>query len=361
MSRALELAQRGWFTTRTNPRVGCVLVKNDVIIGEGWHEQPGLAHAEVNAILNAKQNHHDTAGATAYVTLEPCSHTGKTPPCAEALIEAQISRVICAMQDPNKRVSGRGFERLRAAGIDVQYGLLEDQAHELNRGFIHRMLHNKPLVTAKIAMSLDGKIAMASGESQWITSKDSRNDVQRLRAQSGAVLTGSGTVIADNPSLNVRDERFISQPYFGQPLRVVIDSQRQVPSDAAIWSQSGNCWWITQPGSATTKTTQNPNVCEKDIVSPETTKVNLEQLLSELAEEGVNDVLLEAGSHLIGAFIEQQLIDELVVYMAPKIMGSTAQGAVNVSLDTMSQAVQLELKESTAIGSDLRLHYKVHY
>lgn len=357
MARAIQLARKGWFTTRTNPRVGCVLVKDGQIIGEGWHEKPGYAHAEINALNLAGDNAH---GATAYVTLEPCAHHGKTGPCAEALVKAGVVRVVAAMLDPNPLVSGKGMQILQNAGIKVEHGLMSSEAQQLNQGFIKRMTTGLPRVVAKIGMSLDGRTAMANGESQWITGADARRDVQRLRAESDAIITGSGTVVIDNPSMNVREQAYTANPHFVQPLRVIIDSQNLVEPDANIFANEGACWLIT--GNVSTKD-YPANVEQKQVgllpgkngVSHH--KVDLKVLLTMLADAGINDVLIEAGSGLVGAFAEQGLLDELAVYMAPKLMGSAARPMMQLPFQAMQQNIELSLSDVRQIGDDLRLTY----
>ncbi len=353
MARAIELAKKGWFTTRANPRVGCVIVKNDQIIAEGWHEKAGLEHAEVNAINNASQ---DLTGATAYVTLEPCSHFGKKPPCALALAKSGISKVICAMQDPNPLVAGRGIAQLIEAGTQVETGLMESEATQLNSGFINRMTLGLPKVVIKSAISLDGKIAMASGESQWITGEQARADVQQLRAESCAIITGTGTVIKDNPSLNVRDKTFLDKPKFEQPLRVVIDSQGLIDADAKIFQQQGEVWLVT---SSWQNKNYPANVNQEIIDTNDSGKVDLYQLLLQLADNGINQVLVEAGSGLAAAFLERGLADELVVYMAPKLLGSNAMSAYQLPFDKMSQSIDLDLNDVRHFGDDLKLSYSV--
>ncbi|GAA4362317.1 bifunctional diaminohydroxyphosphoribosylaminopyrimidine deaminase/5-amino-6-(5-phosphoribosylamino)uracil reductase RibD [Kangiella marina] len=324
------------------------------VIGEGWHQKPGLAHAEVNAIQNAKTNGHDPQGATAYVTLEPCSHVGKTPPCAQGLIEAGVSKVICAMTDPNPQVSGRGIEMLRESGVTVECGLMESEALALNPGFVKRMNAGLPRVTAKIAVSVDGRTAMASGESQWITGPEARAQVQRLRAQSGAVITGSGTVLYDNPSMNVRDTTMLGDPYFEQPIRVVVDSKHQVTPNAKIFQGQGQCWLVS---ASKRDDTFNNKVLVQQVKANDAGYADLEALLRQLAESGVNDVLIEAGSELLGAFLAKGLVDELQVFMAPKLLGSAARAMAHLPFEQMSQAIELELKDVRQIGQDLQLTY----
>ncbi len=353
MARAIKLAKNGWFSTRQNPRVGCVLVKDNQIIGEGWHQKAGLNHAEVNAIETATQ---DLKGATAYVTLEPCAHYGKQPPCALALINGGVSKVVCAMQDPNPLVSGKGLQILEEADIEFEVGLMQSEAEQLNSGFIKRMQTGLPKVVIKSAISLDGKIAMASGESQWITSKAARSDVQKLRAESCAIITGSGTVIHDDPSMNVRAEQFVNDEYFSQPLRVVIDSQGLVSPDAKIFQQTGETWLVTSEW----QNKEYPASVNQEIIATQSNgKIDLRKLLEQLADKGVNQVLVEAGSGLTGAFIEQGLADELVVYMAPKLLGSKAMSVYQLPFDTMAQSIQLSLQDSRQIGDDLRFTYSI--
>lgn len=359
MARALQLAQRGYYTTRTNPRVGCVLVKDHSIIGDGWHQQPGLAHAEINAIADAQKRGYSTEGATAYVTLEPCSHFGKTPPCAQSLIDAGVLKVVCAMPDPNPQVSGRGIKLLQDAGVVVLSGLMEKDAQSLNLGFIKRMREGLPRVVAKMAVSADGRTAMASGESQWITGPNARQEVQRLRASSGAIITGSGTVNYDDPSMNVRQQQYLDDPYFTQPLRVVIDSKGQISPQAKIFKQQGDCWLITKDSDSNLPTNLPNNVRIQTIKTDNDGYVDLIELLKRLASEGINDVLLEAGSELLGAFLQQKLVDELIIFMAPKLLGSMAKPMAALPFDTMEQAIHLELKDLRQIGQDLKLTYRV--
>lgn len=359
MARAIQLARSGWFTTRINPRVGCVLVKDGQIIGEGWHEKPGFAHAEINALNHADES---AKGATAYVTLEPCAHHGKTGPCAEALVEAGVARVVAAMLDPNPLVAGKGMAILQQAGIITEHGLMQGEAEQLNPGFIKRMTQGLPRVVAKVAMSVDGRTAMASGESQWITGPAARRDVQRLRAESGAVITGSGTAVIDNPSMNVREQAYISNPHFTQPIRIIIDSQNIVEPAARIFGNQGACWLVSghlsgkdYPANVEQKLV--PLLQGDDNVSHH--KVDLKALLQQLAKAGVNDVLVEAGSGLVGAFIEQGLVDQLVVFMAPKLMGSSARPLATLPIDTMQSNIQLKLLDSRVVGEDLKLTYQV--
>ena len=342
MQRALRLAQLGLYTTSPNPCVGCVLVNRaGVVIAEGYHRKAGEHHAEINALLHASES---VVGATAYVTLEPCSHQGKTGPCANALIEAGIGRVVFAMEDPNPAVCGRGLSNLRAAGIQVDGPLLEDEARALNPGFIKRMTSGLPRVRCKMAMSLDGRTAMASGESKWITGPAAREDVQKLRARSCAVVTGIGTVLSDDPQLNVRlpnTER--------QPLRVVVDSHLRSPATAMVFAEPGVAVVAAcLPGPAAPYPVwQLPDASGK--------RVDLIALLKKLAQEGVNEVLIEAGADLAGAFLAYGLVDELIVYMAAKLMGSRARPLFNLQINAMSAQLSLSITDIRAVGSDWKI------
>lgn len=354
MSRAIELASRGLYTTDPNPRVGCVIVNNGAVVGEGWHKRTGEGHAEVNALSQAGEK---TEGATVYVSLEPCCHQGKTPPCTDALINANVDRVVAAMQDPNPAVAGNGLQQLTNAGIFAEVGLLETAAHELNPGFIQRMKTSRPYVRSKLAMSLDGRTAMSNGESKWITGDAAREDVHRLRARSSAIVTGAGTVLADDPSMTARLEGIERQP-----LRVVIDTNLSTPADANILKQDGPTHILT---------------CSEDEVSVELlsnagakviklpmahNQVDLFAMMDYLNGLEVNEVLLETGATLNGAMLEAQLIDELIVYMAPVVMGSEARGLFRLPhLQTMADRVELSLLESRAVGNDLRLTFLPQY
>lgn len=339
MALAIQLANKGFYTTRSNPRVGCVLVKDNQVIAQGWHQKAGLAHAEINA-LKALEKSSDAIGSTAYVTLEPCAHQGKTPACAQALIKAKVSKVICAMLDPNPLVSGKGLALLEQAGIETAYGLQQGQAEKLNQGFIKNMTLGLPKVVCKLAMSLDGRTAMSSGESQWITGAQARADVQKLRAASGAIVTGSGTVLQDHPSMNVRAPEFLNDEFFEQPLRLVIDSKQQLSGQEQIFNLAGKSEQISLP------------------LSPEG-QVDLRKMLQQLAKQGINDLLIEAGHNLAGAFIQQGLIDELVIYMAPKLMGSKALPLMQLPFDLMSETIELELLDMKKLGQDLKMTYRI--
>ncbi|VAX08717.1 Diaminohydroxyphosphoribosylaminopyrimidine deaminase / 5-amino-6-(5-phosphoribosylamino)uracil reductase [hydrothermal vent metagenome] len=352
MSRALRLAARGLYTTDPNPRVGCIIVKNDQIVGEGWHVRAGEPHAEIHA-LNAAAD--QAAGATAYVTLEPCCHQGRTPACSEALIKAKLARVVVAMQDPHARVNGGGIAQLRKAGIQVDIDLLAEQATALNPGFIKRMQRGRPFVRCKLGMSLDGRTAMASGESKWITSAAAREDVQRLRARSSAILTGVGTVLADDPSMTVRLDGIERQP-----LRVVADTHLSMPESAKMLSLPGHTLVLTCSDDDAAAQRLQQAGAEVKIMPYCSSSVSMEAVLDTLAEMEVNEVLLETGATLSGAMLQQGLIDELIIYMAPVLMGDNARGLFHLpGLEKMADKIQLELSDVRAVGCDLRLTAKV--
>lgn len=351
MARALELAKQGWYTAKPNPRVGCVIVANNQIVGEGWHQRAGEAHAEVVALEHAGAA---AVGATVYVSLEPCAHQGRTPPCTRKLIEAGIKRLVYAVKDPNVTAGG-GAQILREAGVEVLGSLLETEARALNAGFFKRCETGLPRVTLKIAASLDGRTAMANGESQWITGPAARQDVQRLRAQSSAVITGIGTVLQDDPEMTVRakqlglpDAETIAEQ---QPLRVIVDSKLRITEDLKI---------LAGPGEVLIATAQNigdkPSIGAEIISLPNPQgKVSLSALLRELAQRQCNDVLVEAGAKLAGAFVREGLIDELVIYMAPKLMGSNARPMMSLDFDNMADALELDIVDIRALGADWRI------
>ncbi|MGY8812489.1 MAG: bifunctional diaminohydroxyphosphoribosylaminopyrimidine deaminase/5-amino-6-(5-phosphoribosylamino)uracil reductase RibD [Pseudomonadales bacterium] len=357
MSRALELAARGLYTTEPNPRVGCVLVHGEQVVGEGWHVQAGEGHAEVNALAQAGER---ARGATAYVTLEPCSHFGKTPPCADALIKAGVSRVVAAMQDPNPQVAGNGLQRLRDAGIEVTCGLLEEQARELNPGFIKRMQQGLPWVRVKLAMSLDGRTAMASGESKWITGPAARADVQRLRARSGAVISGADSVLLDDSALTVRASELglsadeAAAAVQRQPLRVLIDSLRRVPLEQRLFREAGPTLVISTSAEQAAESYQSIG-SELLALPGDDGKVDLVTVLRNLAERGCNEVLVEAGAGLSGAFWRAGLVDELIVYMAPRLLGSQARPLMQLPFESMSEAMDIAVTDMRAIGQDWRI------
>lgn len=353
MTQALRLAKQGLNTSMPNPRVGCLIVKDGHVIGEGAHLKAGTPHAEVHAIQQAGVH---TIGATAYVTLEPCSHHGRTPPCADALIKAGITRVVIAMQDPNPLVSGQGVALLEAAGIEVLVGLMQDQAEQLNLGFIKRMKQRMPLIRSKIAASLDGKTALSNGVSQWITSPASRTDVQRWRARSCAIMTGIGTIIQDNPSLTVRELEIGRQP-----LCVIVDSQLRIPIDAKVLHNQHVL--IAFATDAENKATQLTALGVELLCIPnEAGKVCLTSLLSHLASIEINELMVEAGEGLNGALMGLKLIDELVIYYAPKLMGNEGKGLFALpALQTMQEVINLTIDDVRQFGHDIRVLAKCAY
>lgn len=358
MARAIQLARQGLYSTDPNPRVGCVLVKGGTVVGEGYHRQAGKPHAEPNALADAGE---DAAGATAYVTLEPCCHHGKTPPCSDALIQAGVKRVVVAMVDPHQKVAGQGLAQLQAAGIETESGLLEAQARTLNPGFIKRMNHGLPWVRCKLAMSLDGRTAMASGESKWISSEAARLDVQRLRARSSAILTGIGTVLADDPSMNLRVDADALQPGLRndeliQPLRVVLDSSLQMPATARMLSLPGRTLVAhARENPAAADALQDAGAMLVCLPGP-AGQVEPKQLLHHLAGLQLNEVLIEAGPKLAGRFLAAGLIDELVIYMAPHLMGHDGRALFQLpGLEEMRQRIGLEIADLRRIGPDIRI------
>ena len=363
MQLAIQLARRGFYSTAPNPRVGCVLVDGTEIIGKGFHVRAGEGHAEVNAIRDAEKNVKTTIATTAYVTLEPCSHTGKTPPCCDALIAARVSRVVVAMADPNPLVAGDGIRKLRDAGIRVDVGVLEEEAVALNPGFIKRMATGLPWVRAKLAMSLDGRTAMASGESQWITGRCARRDVQRLRAQSCAIISGVDTVIADNSALTVRREELGLDPELSalaveqQPLRVILDSKLRLSPDAKILSQPGRT--IVVAAQKNDRAQQLSEAGAQLIYLPNGSgRVDLKKVLQFLGEAQCNEVLLETGATLAGAMTELNLIDSYSIYMAATFLGSEARPLLSLPLDTMAQQRRLHIENITKVGEDWRIDAK---
>lgn len=353
MSLALRLAAQGLNTTTPNPRVGCVLVNQGKIIGQGAHLKAGEPHAEIMALRDAEAKFPALIqGSETYVTLEPCSHFGRTPPCADALVKAGVKRVIAAMQDPNPQVAGNGLARLAAAGIEVEHGLMEAQARELNVGFIARMTINRPFVRVKIAASLDGRTGLANGESKWITGEAARLDVQHWRARSCAILTGIGTVLADDPQMNVRI------PNARQPLKVILDSQLRISPTAKIL-EDGNTL-ITYVNDAHNKA-EALTKAGAELVNLDSSdgKVCLKQLLRQLAERGINEVMVEAGQTLNGALLALNLVDEFVFYYAPTLLGSDARGMLAIPpLQNMQDRTQLQIIDVRQVGNDIRLRAK---
>ena len=344
MAHALQLAARGLYTTTPNPRVGCVIVKDGQVVGEGWHQRAGTPHAEIHAL---KQAGHAARGATVYLTLEPCSHHGRTPPCAEALIQAGVGRIIAAMTDPNPLVAGGGIDILTLAGIQAEVGLMENEARALNPGFISRMTRQRPWVRLKTASTLDGKTALANGASQWITGEAARADVQKLRARACALLTGSGTVLADNPRMNVRDFDIGRQP-----LRVIVDSTLRTPADAAILPALIACHHADPVARAALE-----QAGAEVIELPGTgDRVDLVALLTLLSQRGINELHVEAGAALNGALLAAGLVDEWVAYMAPMAVGNDARGLfANSPLTTLADAARFRMTDVRQIGDDLRL------
>ena len=362
MARAFELARRGRFTTTPNPNVGCVIVSGGEIVGEGYHLRAGEPHAEVHALRMAGEK---ARGATAYVTLEPCSHHGRTPPCADALLAAGITRVVAAMQDPNPEVAGRGLYRLKQNGVDVSHGLMHSQAEAVNLGFLKRMRTGFPYVQLKMGASLDGRTAMASGESQWITSAAARADVQRFRAESSAVLSTSATVLADNPSLNVRwrelgadVQAVYPEQSLRQPLRIILDSQNRVTPQHQL---------VNVPGDVLLARLEKdqlawPDSVEQWCVPGRENRIDLILLMMQLAKRQVNSIWVEAGAQLAGALLQAGLVDELIVYMAPKLLGDNGRALCELpGLQHLKDAPEFVFSDVRQIGPDLRLRLKPVY
>ncbi len=354
MRLALQLAEKGLTTTDPNPRVGCVLVRDGSVVGEGWHERAGQAHAEINALQDAGDQ---ARGATAYITLEPCSHHGRTPPCADALVDAGIKRAVLAMQDPNPLVAGQGIAQLEAAGIEVKTGVLTDQAADLNPGFIKRMREGRPLIRVKTAISLDGRTAMACGESKWISSEQSRLEVQHWRARSSAILTGIDTILADDPSMNVRLSGSVPEGGWRQPLRIVLDSQLRMPINAHMLGLPGQTRIMTVTESAEKIELLEKAGAQVSVLPVKGGQIDLHALMQELCRLEINEVLVEAGATLNGSLLEQGLVDELILYVAPHIMGDLARGAFHLpGLVHMADRVALNITEVRELGGDLCIH-----
>lgn len=360
MARAQQLAARGLYTTDPNPRVGCVVVRNGEIVGEGWHCRAGEAHAEVHALRQAGGRAH---GADVYLTLEPCCHHGRTPPCSDALIAAGVKRVVAAMEDPNPRVSGQGLAQLRQAGIAVEAGVLQCDSERLNPGFMRRMRRGRPWVRCKMAMSLDGRTALANGASRWISGEAARDDVQHWRARSSAVMTGVGTVLTDDPALTVRlpPSLWAEQGCVGetrQPLRVVMDSQLRTPAQARLLKEPGRTLIFTaeaDPEAARVLGAAGATI-EHAPSAPGGKRVDLDAALRYLGGAGVNEVWVEAGATLSGALLQAGLIDELIIYMAPLLMGNMARGLFNLdSLACLGDCIVLDISDVRAVGNDWRV------
>ena len=363
MRQAISLAKKGFYSTKPNPSVGCVLVKDDKVVGEGWHQKAGQPHAERVALADAQEQ---ALGSTAYVTLEPCSHYGRTPPCADGLIEAGVARVVVAMQDPNPLVAGQGILKIQQASIAVQVGLLETEARALNRGFIRRMESQKPFVSLKMASSLDGRTAMPSGESKWITGPESRQEVHRLRAASGAIITGIGTVLADDPSLTVRlsDDQLAEMNLETDdchPLRVVLDANLSMPVDAKMLSAPGRTLLMTRkevverdPGLVDALMASG---AELVAVAANNDHLDISSILEYLVkEESINDVLVESGALVAGSFMQSGFVNELHCYMAPILMGDSAKPMfVLPGLESMENKLMFDIDSISQFGDDIRL------
>jgi diaminohydroxyphosphoribosylaminopyrimidine deaminase/5-amino-6-(5-phosphoribosylamino)uracil reductase len=351
MARALRLAARGLDTTTPNPRVGCVLVKAGRIVGEGWHVRAGEPHAEVYALRAAGR---EAEGATAYVSLEPCAHHGRTPPCADALLEARVGRVVAAMLDPNPRVAGAGLQRLREAGVPAEAGLLADEAAELNIGFVSRMTRGRPWVRIKIAASLDGRTALANGASQWITGPDARRDGHRWRARSCVLMTGIGTLRDDDPRLTVRDV-----PCQRQPRRVVVDSRLRIPTDARILD-GGGVVVATAVHDVERRRALEARGAEIWELPDAAGKVDLHALMRRLGAAETNEVLVEAGINLHSALVEAGMVDELILYLAPHMLGDAARGMLALPrCQALDERLRLDIREVRHCGRDLRLRARL--
>ena len=355
MAHAIRLAKRGRFTTRPNPNVGCVITNsNGELVGSGFHQRAGEAHAEIVALRQAGER---AKGSTAYITLEPCCHQGKTGPCTDAIIRAGVKRVVVAMQDPNPVVTGKGIQQLRDHNVDVEVDVLNEQARRLNRGFIKRMESGLPWLCIKSAISLDGRTALHTGDSKWITSPAARNDVQKLRAEYDAIMTGIGTVQADDPSLNVRinAQDVGADNELMQPLRVVVDSKLQTPPSAKMLSLVGKTMIFTNSSKAVPEL-DNHAACQIVRLDDQAEQVDLQVVLKILAENEINSVLIEAGSTLVGNLIQNKLADELIVYVSPKLFGSAAKGISDLDLiSDMKEHIALQFTDVRTVDTDLRI------
>ena len=359
MQAAIKLAKGGIFTTFPNPNVGCVITQEDRLVGEGFHVRAGEPHAEIHALHQAKEK---AKGATVYVTLEPCSHFGRTPPCADALIAAKVRRVVCAMTDPNPNVAGKGIERLRNAGIVVDVGLLQEEAEALNRPFIKKMKTGLPYVQLKLAGSLDGRTALKNGQSQWITSPKAREDVQVFRAQAGAVLSTSQTVLDDNPSLNVRWEQLPSRiqakypkETLRQPLRVILDAQGKIPPSAKLFSLPGDILILTQKDTGSFSYQNEISHVEVIKIGHNEGRFDLSALLRILAEKGIYHIWVEAGATLAGSLIKEDLVDELIIYQAPLLLGADSRPLMHFTgLTLLDDAPRFVFNDMHPLGDDVR-------
>lgn len=350
MQRALELAGKCSVLTSPNPKVGCVIVKDGEIIGEGYTQPVGGNHAEIEALNDVMRRGKDCRDATVYVTLEPCSHHGRTPPCVEALISAGVKKVVAAIEDPNVRVAGKGFRKLKAAGIDVACGILSGPAREMNRGFLSRFERNRPWVRMKVAASLDGKTALANGESQWITSEAARKDGHEWRMRADAIMTGIGTVIKDNPRLNVRLPEVVRQP-----IRIVVDSQLKTPLDARVLDEGGDTWIFSANASPyKIEALQKKGVAVYSVIN-DTGRVDLADMMSVLAEKEINEVHVESGATLNGALIQGGFVDEMLIYLAPCFLG-TGRNMVSLNdINSLSDKLSFQFHELSSIGNDIRI------
>ncbi len=355
LDACVELAARGLYSTSPNPRVGALIVRDGDVLGRGWHVRAGADHAEIRALADARANGHDPAGATCYVSLEPCAHQGRTPPCAEALVQAGVGRVVGALDDPNPKVAGNGYRRLREAGIAVE-ACSVPAAHALNEGFVRRMQTGRPWVRLKVAMSLDGRTAMASGESQWITGAEARADVQSWRARSCALITGVGTVLADNPLLNVRDTAFAVDGVLRQPLRVVLDSRLQTPPTARLFDAPGP---VLLASAASAGASRQAALARKaEVLAFDGPQPTLAALLDELGRRECNEVLFECGPRLAGSLLASGLWDELLLYVAPKLLGSDARPLAELPLARLDEALAAYPIDSVPVGADMRLRFR---
>ena len=350
MKRALNLAERGSYTTKPNPKVGAVICHDENIIAEGWHRQAGQPHAEINALKRAGDK---AEGATLYVNLEPCAHMGRTGPCVTALMDSGIRRVVIGMEDPNPDVAGKGIAALRDAGIQLSVGVGLDQAKELNEGFIKRMLTGIPFVRLKMAATIDGRTAAPDGSSKWITSSESRTDVHHWRANSSAIIAGIGTILADDPLLNARIDKDVVQP-----IRVILDSNARIKSDASLFSEKGKILLINNASKQVDQTSfgdQTETIC----LPSKNNHVDLESIVKELGARQCNDILIEAGATLAGSFAHTNLVDEYLIYLSPDILGSKSAGMFCLpSIDNLTDRIKLNIKDITHFGRDIRLRLR---
>lgn len=354
MSDALRQARRGQYTTQPNPRVGCVIVKDGVVVGEGFHARAGGPHAEIVAL---KQAGYRAYGATVYVTLEPCAHHGRTPPCANELVIAGVKRVVAATLDANPLVAGKGMKILEAAGIETRVGVLEEEARALNAGFLRRMSDGLPWTRVKVAASLDGRTGMANGESKWITGPEARRDVQKWRAMSSAIITGIGTVLADDPQLSVRPEEW-TEWHYGDvvpPWRVILDSDFRTPVKAELFKAKGRLIIVGTHSQLDRQTALSDAGAEIWVLPKKDGGIDLRALLEKLGREGANEVLVEAGATVSGAFARAGLVDEYVLYMAPLLLGSSARPLLDWPMASMRDQRRLVITDTRMVGGDIRL------